>query len=113
MKRAIRMNESDYVATLLENAQKNDEVGIYDAENEMLYTMRAEENIPFGNKIALKEMAAGEDVIKYGAVIGACTQSIKIGKLVHVHNVKSKTVDIPYGIKKEIIRQMHIEEAEI
>ena len=45
--------------------------------------------IPFGHKIAILPMAAGEPVIKYGEVIGIVTVSIKSGEHVHVHNVRS------------------------
>lgn len=46
--------------------------------------------IPFGHKIALREIAKGEDVVKYGEVIGRATQDIDIGEYVHIHNVESK-----------------------
>jgi altronate dehydratase len=45
--------------------------------------------IPFGHKIAVAPMAAGEPVIKYGEVIGFATSSIRCGQHVHVHNVRS------------------------
>ena len=111
MKIAIRMDDKDFVATALTDVHKGDEVTISNAENVQLYTMTAIDEIPFGNKIALKDMRPGEIVIKYGAPIGECTHSISCGTLVHVHNVKSRTVDIPPAIRKEIMRQMKIEEA--
>ena len=74
--------------------------------------MTAAEDIPFGNKIALCPLQKGELVVKYGVPVGLCTHDIACGRLVHVHNVKSRTVDIPPAFKKEIMRQMHIEEAE-
>lgn len=112
MKRAIRMEETDHVATVLEDVKKGDEVGIHDSENLLLYTMTAAENIPFGNKIALCALEKGDMLVKYGAVIGECTHAVACGHLVHVHNVKSRTVDIPPAFKKEIMRQMHIEEVQ-
>jgi len=45
--------------------------------------------VPFGHKIALAPMAAGDPVIKYGEVIGFATSSIRPGQHVHVHNVRS------------------------
>lgn len=44
--------------------------------------------IPFGHKIALRAIEAGQPVIKYGEVIGLATQRIAIGQHVHVHNVE-------------------------
>lgn len=111
MKRAIRMNDRDSVATALGDVKAGDTVGIFDNENTLLYDMKAEEDIPFGNKIALKALKTGDMLIKYNAVVGECTADIKRGCLVHVHNVKSRTVDIPPAIRREIMRQMNIEEA--
>ncbi len=45
--------------------------------------------IPFGHKVAIVPMAAGEPVIKYGEVIGYATSPIRPGQHVHVHNVRS------------------------
>lgn len=110
MKRAIRMNKIDHVATLLDDASTGDEVGVHDPENRLLYSLTCMEDVPFGNKIALCDLAAGDLLVKYGAVVGLVTHDIKCGHLVHVHNVKSRTVDIPPAIRKEIIRQMGIKE---
>jgi altronate dehydratase small subunit len=48
----------------------------------------SKERIPFGFKISIKEIKKGEDIIKYGEVIGKATKNILIGELVHVHNVE-------------------------
>ena len=47
------------------------------------------ENIPAGHKYALRDIAQGEYVVKYGEIIGRATQEIKSGEWVHTHNVKS------------------------
>jgi hypothetical protein len=44
---------------------------------------------PAGFKIARRDMAPGEKVMKYGAVIGSATAPIRRGDLVHLHNMKS------------------------
>lgn len=44
--------------------------------------------IPFGHKVALKSMATGEPVLKYGVAIGVATQNIAQGDHVHVHNCR-------------------------
>jgi altronate dehydratase small subunit len=44
--------------------------------------------IPFGHKIALRDIEAGQPVLKYGEVIGLATQRIAIGQHVHIHNVE-------------------------
>lgn len=42
--------------------------------------------VPFGHKAALRSIAAGVPVIKYGVVIGVATTAIETGEHVHVHN---------------------------
>ena len=46
--------------------------------------------IPFGHKIAVAAIAAGEPVVKYGEVIGLATAQIAPGDHVHTHNVESQ-----------------------
>ena len=108
MKRFIKMNNRDMVATALANFDLCDMAHIYSEDNEILESCKCLDAIPFGNKIALVDMKTGDKVVKYGAVIGECTRDIKRGQLVHVHNVKSLAVDIPQAFKLEIIRQMDI-----
>jgi altronate dehydratase len=42
-----------------------------------------------GHKFALRPIASGENVIKYGEPIGETTAAIARGEHVHVHNVVS------------------------
>jgi (2R)-sulfolactate sulfo-lyase subunit alpha len=51
---------------------------------------KANADIPLGHKIALKDFKVGDDVVKYGVVIGRVVGPIKQGDHVHVHNVKTK-----------------------
>ena len=43
--------------------------------------------IPAGHKIALRDIAVGQPVHKYGQIIGVATAPIRAGEHVHVHNV--------------------------
>ncbi len=47
------------------------------------------DKIPAGHKYALRPIACGEYVIKYGEIIGRATQDIAEGEWVHTHNIKS------------------------
>ena len=47
------------------------------------------EAIPRGHKVALRTIAAGAPVIKYGSSIGTATAEIPAGAHVHTHNVAS------------------------
>jgi len=49
----------------------------------------ARQDIRFLHKLALRDIAAGECIYKYGAVIGEATQPIAAGEHVHVHNIRS------------------------
>ncbi len=42
-----------------------------------------------GHKIARKDIAPGEKILKYGIPIGSATTAIRIGDHVHIHNLKS------------------------
>ena len=44
-------------------------------------------DIPPAHKVALRDIAAGETVVKYGQVIGAATEAIPAGTHAHDHNV--------------------------
>jgi (2R)-sulfolactate sulfo-lyase subunit alpha len=46
--------------------------------------------VPLGHKVALRNLAAGEQIIKYGVAIGRATRDIRAGEHVHVHNVKGE-----------------------
>lgn len=52
--------------------------------------LAAGERIVQGHKIALRDIAAGERVIRFGMAVGITTAAIPRGRLVHVHNVKSQ-----------------------
>ena len=45
--------------------------------------------VPFGHKIALRDLDEGEPVVKYVVSIGITTKKIKKGMHVHLHNMKS------------------------
>ena len=47
-----------------------------------------------GHKYARRDIAEGENIIKYGMPIGHATCAIKVGEHVHVHNVKTNLGDV-------------------
>lgn len=48
------------------------------------------DRIPYAHKFARRPIRKGEDVRKYGEVIGAATADIEAGAHVHVHNIRGK-----------------------
>jgi (2R)-sulfolactate sulfo-lyase subunit alpha len=47
------------------------------------------EPVPLGHKLALADIAAGQEIIEYGQRVGIATRDIRRGEHVHVHNVRS------------------------
>lgn len=45
--------------------------------------------VPPGHKLAIRLIAVGEAVIKYGSPIGTATSDIPVGAHVHTHNLQS------------------------
>ncbi len=85
--RAIVLHPTDTVATALADIAVGDPVALTGAgENTVLV---ARQPIPFGHKIALRGIEHGEEIRKYGEVIGRATQRIKRGEHVHIHNIES------------------------
>jgi (2R)-sulfolactate sulfo-lyase subunit alpha len=50
----------------------------------------ARSDIPIGHKVALKDMAVGDTVWKYGIDMGKVVAPIKAGEHAHVQNIKTK-----------------------
>lgn len=48
------------------------------------------EKIPASHKIALQDISAGEEIIKYGETVAVSTRDIKKGEWVHTHNLESQ-----------------------
>lgn len=46
--------------------------------------------IPIGHKLAIRDLAVNDTVIKYGEDIGHVVAAIQQGEHLHVHNVKTK-----------------------
>jgi len=81
------MDEKDNVATLLIEVESGQQVLIESGEQNV--TVQASEKIPYGHKIALKDIDKAGEVVKYGEVIGRSTDPIQKGCHVHVHNIES------------------------
>jgi altronate dehydratase small subunit len=95
MKRAMLMNEKDSVATALENLAENDVVRIVLPSQEKVTELNVRQNVPFGHKLAIRVIAEGDMVIKYGEGIGRASTDIGTGEYVHIHNVTSNRMQLP------------------
>lgn len=83
---ALVVDAKDDVATALRDLTAGEKVQYRNGET--LGEVTALNAIPFGHKIAIRDIAAGLPVRKYGEIIGQTTLSIKTGEHVHVHNVE-------------------------
>ena len=67
----------------------------------------AETDIPVGHKIALQEIEAGAEILKYGVCIGRATMRIPKGSWVHLHvmhsvyDERSSHLDVNTGVPKD------------
>ena len=86
---ALLHDAVDDVAVVIIDISTGDDVKAVTLEGQEIGTIKAVENIPLGHKIAIRDMAAGKDVIKYGRAIGKTTTDIAKGAHVHVQNVRS------------------------
>jgi altronate hydrolase len=84
----IRINAHDNVAVALRNYKQNETLRIGDCE------IVLREDVARGHKIALCDIAAGGNVLKYGYPIGHATKLIQAGEHVHTHNVKTNLTGV-------------------
>ena len=84
----IKINDSDNVCVALNALKAGEKITI---GNESVVT---NSDIPAGHKVALKDIGAGEDIIKYGNRIGLAKEDIKAGDHVHTHNIKTALGDL-------------------
>lgn len=80
-RKVLVLHERDNVAVLLENALAGDQVH-YQGRSIILL-----EPIEFAHKVALVDILAKKEVVKYGEDIGFALTDIKQGEWVHTHNM--------------------------
>ena len=77
------VNKGDNVAVALKDLKKGEVVAVNGQNITLL------DDIAFGHKAALQDIAIGQNVIKYGFPIGHAVADIKKGNHVHTHNLKT------------------------
>ncbi len=68
----------------LEEIKKGESIELSDGRQ-----ITAVDDIPAGHKIAIRDVANGGNIIKYGYAIGHATEDIATGKWVHTHDIKT------------------------
>ena len=92
MAKAIQIDDSDNVATVTSEVKEGERVEILSPEGSVLDSPKVIGDVPFGHKIALKSIARGEEIVKYGEIIGVASARIAVGEWLHTHNVESVRV---------------------
>ena len=59
-------------------------------DEDRMTSVDGRQDIPIGHKVALKDMATGDTVWKYGIDMGKVVAPIKAGEHAHVQNIKTK-----------------------
>jgi len=91
MAHAILLHEpDDDVGVAVRDLKKGEQVGTVTLEGKSVADIKLVDDVPLGHKVAMKDLTQGKDVIEYGRVIGATSQSAARGSHVHTHNLKTK-----------------------
>lgn len=86
--KALYLHFHDNVAVALSNIPEQTTVPLQIEDQR--FTVKVLDAIRFGHKFATRMIKQGEDIKKYGEVIGIATSDIHPGHHVHVHNLTSK-----------------------
>ena len=84
--KAIKISSSDNVAVVVQPTLRGQSVTVPDSGESVVVN----QDIPLGHKIALARIAKGEDILRYGEVIGIAAKGIKPGDWVHSHNTSER-----------------------
>ena len=82
-KKIIQLSKNDNVLVVCRNVLAS-EILQY---NGLYYTVK--DSMPLGHKVAARDIALGESIIKFNVPIGSAFRNIKKGEHVHLHNMKS------------------------
>ena len=86
MQTAFQIDKADNVATALTPIEPGAVRLLGDAQAEEMQVL---EKVPVGHKFALRDIAEGEMIVKYGVVIGRATKPVSAGSWVHLHVMRS------------------------
>ena len=87
-KQAVVINIQDNVATVVDDFTAGTIINFYVGDTE--HSVRLLQDIPLGHKVAIRNIRANENIIKYGESIGTATKNIQAGEHVHIHNMESQ-----------------------
>lgn len=88
MKDFLRIHETDNVVVALKTLAAGETITVGEQN------VTAKEEIPAGHKMAIRDIPAGGEVIKYGYRIGNAKEDIAAGQWIHTHNLKTALNDL-------------------
>lgn len=92
MHNAMIIDGKDNVAVAIEPIAQGETVTyLLDGKD---ISLAALEEITIYHKLATRDIAEGEPVVKYGEHIGVAVRPIRAGAHVHVHNVEGRREDL-------------------
>lgn len=94
---AILLDEKDNVVTCVREVKAGEEVCYRTETGES--TLCAGEDIPYCHKVALRDLRKGDQVIKYGEMLGLLSQDVAAGCWVNETNLYS----VPRDYDSELV----------
>ena len=90
MKHSILLHElRDDVGVAVADLKKGANAGALTLEGKPAGSVKLRDNVPLGHKVAMRDVAKDQPVIKYGRHIGKAVKDIAKGAHVHTHNLKT------------------------
>lgn len=75
---------------VVEGIQAGQELTGWVMQEDQTITCQVSDSIPIGHKLAIRDLAEGDAIMKYNVDIGRVIKPIKKGEHLHVHNAKTK-----------------------
>lgn len=82
-------DENDSVGVAVKEIKAGETVEGWIMSNDETTSITATQDIKIGHKIAMKDVAVDEMIIKYNQPIGKVVAQIAKGEHVHIHNLKT------------------------
>ena len=85
-KELVIMDENDNVGIIKQAVQKGGKIDI--KGDRFKDVIEIKEDIPFGFKVAVRNIQKDEIILKFNEAIGVAIVGIEKGEMVHVHNIE-------------------------
>lgn len=93
MANVILIDPKDNVGVVIEHIKEKDPLSFQNSQGESVQ-LTAQNDIRIYHKVAVKNIAKGEHVVKYAEHIGIASKPIFMGEHVHTHNVADSREDL-------------------